>query len=317
MNPKRILLHNSLSPGDIVMLTAAIRDLHQTNPGEYETGIICPRMDLWENNPYVTPMDPKDPTVTEMETHYPLIERSNDLPYHFINGYRKYVAEILKVRIAQGPHHGDIYMTSQERETASPVEQATGSDQPYWVVVNGGKKDFTAKWWHPKWMQTVVGHFPKTRFVQTGLSEHGHPKLTGKNILDLTDCMGRDYIRLIYHAQGVITPVSFAMHLAAAVPRKGNRLKPCVVIAGGRESVTWEGYPGHQYLHTIGCLPCCADGGCWRSRVIPLGDGSENDKPDNLCLAPVLRSGIAIPTCMDMITPNDVISAIRKSMEYA
>jgi hypothetical protein len=78
-----------------------------------------------------------------------------------------------------------------------------------------------------------------------------------------------------------------------------------VVVAGGREPSQWEAYPHHQYLHTNGALLCCDNGGCWRSRVKPLGDGDEAD--ESLCVDPVGR----LPRCMDMITAEDVIRRIE------
>lgn len=315
--PRKIIIHNGQSPGDILMLTAAIRDLHRSNPGDFITGIDSPRPDLWENNPYLTSLSKDDPDVTWVDAHYPLINQSNQLPYHFIHGFRKYLASILGVKIDQGPFQGDLHMTPIEMSKPSPVEEKTSSNTPYWVVINGGKPDFTVKWWHPDRMQEVINYFcGKLNFVQTGLSEHNHKKLIGPNVIDLTDCRGRDYIRLVYHAQGVITPISFGMHLAAAVPIKPGltRWKPCVVIAGGRESPGWEAYPGHQFLHTMGSLTCCAHGGCWKARVSKLNDGAESD--DHLCAKPVNNGGTIIPKCMDLIKTSDVISAINKYTEF-
>ena len=51
---QRILLRSFLSPGDILMLTATVRDLHYSYPNQFETAVetSCPA--IWENNPYVT-----------------------------------------------------------------------------------------------------------------------------------------------------------------------------------------------------------------------------------------------------------------------
>jgi hypothetical protein len=88
-----------------------------------------------------------------------------------------------------------------------------------------------------------------------------------------------------------------------------------VVIAGGREPSHWEAYPHHQYLHTHSALPCCDAGGCWKSRVVPLHDGSANDQ--SLCTFPVtLASGQVLPRCLDMITAGAVIEAIERYQEY-
>ena len=122
----------------------------------------------------------------------------------------------------------------------------------------------------------------------------------------------REFIRLMYHAEGVVCPVTLAMHLAAAVETKpGRKLRPCVVVAGGREPPHWEAYPHHQFLHTVGTLSCCADGGCWRSRCQRIHDGDPKDH-HNLCLFPVqVQPDLDIPQCMAAIQPEDVIRRIE------
>jgi hypothetical protein len=123
----------------------------------------------------------------------------------------------------------------------------------------------------------------------------------------------------MYHAQGVLCPVTLSMHLAAAVEVKGGKPKhrPCVVVAGGREPPHWEAYPHHQFIHTNGALLCCDNGGCWKSRTVALGDGSTKDKPENLCVDVVGQ----LPRCMDMIRASDVIRRIElyfqgRSVQY-
>ena len=180
---------------------------------------------------------------------------------------------------------------------------------PYWLVVAGGKFDFTVKWWHFRRWQAVVDHFrDRILFVQVGENHHYHPALNG--VLDLRNKTSlRDLIRLVYHSQGVLCPVTLHMHLAAAIENKpgGPPSRPCVVVAGGREPPHWEAYPTHQFIHTVGLLPCCAAGGCWRSRSVPLGDGDEKDKPEHLCVDVVNN----LPRCMDLIRPPDVIEKIE------
>jgi ADP-heptose:LPS heptosyltransferase len=116
----------------------------------------------------------------------------------------------------------------------------------------------------------------------------------------------------MHHADGVVSPVTFAMHLAAAVETKPGKPKnrACVVIAGGREPAQWEAYPHHQFLSTNGALACCDQGGCWKSRCQRVGDGDPKDS--DLCYYPVsVRPDLVIPKCMDMISPEDVIRRIE------
>jgi ADP-heptose:LPS heptosyltransferase len=309
MQPRRLVLRNFQSPGDIVMLTAAVRDLHLNYPGQFltDTRTSCPA--LWENNPYITPLNEDDPDVETLDCEYPLIHQSNTAPFHFLHGFIEFLNQRLKLHIRPTLFRGDIHLWPAERTLPSQVADALGGPTPFWIVVAGGKRDFTTKWWDPERFQGVIDHFRnRIHFVQAGQSAHEHPPL--RNVIDLrgkTDL--RQLIRLVYHAQGVLCGVTLLMHLAAAVEVRPGMPKnrPCVVIAGGREPPHWEAYPHHQFIHRVGALRCCDNGGCWKSRVVPLGDGDEKDRPEQLC-ADVVGN---LPRCMDLITASDVIRAIE------
>ncbi|HWB12655.1 MAG TPA: glycosyltransferase family 9 protein [Pirellulales bacterium] len=308
---QRLILKCPLSPGDVVMLTAAVRELHLAHPGKFRTDVRTPVPALWENNPYLTPLDENDPDVRVIEMHYPLIHQSNQSPYHFIHGYVQFLEKTLGVNIPVTRFKGDIHLAQQEIEWMSQVEEA-GFRGWFWIIVAGGKYDFTAKWWSPIAYQRVVDHFRgRLQFVQCGEAGHWHPPL--KHVLNLvgkTDT--RQFVRLMYHADGVLCPVTFAMHLAAAVETKPGRPKnrACVVVAGGREPAQWEAYPHHQYISTNGALDCCDNGGCWKSRCQTVGDGDPKDR--DLCLYPTaVDPDLVIPRCLAMITSDDVIRRIE------
>ena len=310
---QKLILTNYQSPGDIVMLTAAVRDLHRCYPGRFITDVrtSCPH--LWENNPFIAPLDEDDADVLTIRCEYPLIHQSNSLPYHFLFGFIEHLNERLSLHIKPTDFGGDIYISDVEKSWISQVHEITGEDTPFWIAVSGGKYDFTTKWWDPRRYQAVVDHFRgRIQFVQVGERRHHHPGLSG--VIDLRDRTDlRQLVRLVYHAAGVLTPVSLLMHLAAAVEVKAGRPRnrACVVVAGGREPPQWEAYPHHQFIHTNGALSCCDHGGCWKSRVTPLGDGDEKDNPDQLCVDVVGEPDPLLPRCLDMITAADVIRRIE------
>ena len=317
---RKLILHNFQSPGDLLMLTAAVRDLHLTYPGQFQTDVRTACPELWENNPYLTNLEESDPEVESIQCDYPLIHQSNQLPYHFIHGFRLFLNEKLGIQICPHAFKGDVHLTQDEKSWLSQVDEITGTpDSRFWIIVSGGKTDFTAKWWDPTRYQKIVSHFKgRLRFVQCGevSKDHVHPPLQGAiNLLGKTDL--RQLLRLVYHSDGIVCPVTMFMHAAAAVEVKPGRPlnRPCVIIAGGREPPQWEAYPHHQFLHTAGCLPCCDNGGCWKSRVVPMGDGDSKDK--DLCLRPVeIVSHRMIPKCLDMISARQVIDAIERFIEY-
>jgi hypothetical protein len=125
------------------------------------------------------------------------------------------------------------------------------------------------------------------------------------------------FLRLVYHGDGVICPVTFAMHAAAAFE------KPCVIIAGGREPWWWAAYVNpqwrhfgdecaplaipHRFLHTIGRLDCCRMTGCWKTELI-ANDWNDNNR---LCELPVNDGyGQTIPRCLHDISTSDVADAL-------
>ncbi|MFO0929418.1 MAG: class I SAM-dependent methyltransferase [Gemmataceae bacterium] len=295
------------------MLTAAVRDLHAAAPGRFQTDVrtACPA--LWEYNPHLTPLREGDPGVEVLDMHYPLVHQSNHRPYHFLHGYPQYLEARLGVQVPVTRFGGDLHLSDAERQGPPPGRDA-GLPDRFWLVVAGGKYDFTAKWWDPARFQRVVDHFRGAiRFVQCGEAGHWHPPLEGV-VNRIGRTTARELVRLVYHADGVLCGVTFAMHLAAAVPpRPGSPpVRPCVVVAGGREPTHWEAYPGHQFLSTVGTLPCCPAGGCWRSRCQLVGDGDEKDRRD-LCEQPVaVTPELRIPRCMHLITAADVIRAIER-----
>lgn len=291
------------------MLTAAVRDLHRCYPGKFLTDVRTLYPDLWENNPNVTPISDEDPEAEVIDCSYPLIDRSDQAPYHCLHGFIEFLNGRLGLAIRPLDFKGDIHLSDQEKAWYSQVHEVTGGDTPFWIVAAGGKYDIPIKWWQRERYQEVINRFRnRIQFVQVGQIGHHHPKLEG--VIDLRGRTNfRELIRLVYHAQGVLCSVTALMHLAAAVPLKRGCLsnRPCVVVAGGREPAHWEAYPGHQFIHTNGALPCCAKGGCWKDRTVPFRDGDTRDKPNNRCVDVVN----GLPHCMDMITAAEVVRRVE------
>ena len=310
---KKIILRCGLSPGDITMLTAAVRDLHRGYPGQYLTDVRTSCAELWDNNPHITTLDEADPAVESIECSYPLIDQANRAPYHCLHGFIEFLNARLGLKIRPTRYRGDIHLSAREQAWHSQVRELVGRDIPFWIIASGGKFDVTIKWWSHARYQSVVDAFRgKIQFVQVGAAGHHHPKLDG--VIDLRGKTNlRQLVRLTYHAQGVLCPVTALMHLAAAVELKGGRpaVRPCVVIAGGREPAHWEQYPGHQFIHTIGALNCCLAAGCWRNRIEPLRDGDHRDQKANRCTN--ITQGL--PRCMDMISADEVVRKIAGYFE--
>src|SRR6185503_17819165 len=156
---QKLILVNYQSPGDLVTLTAAVRDLHECYPDQFITDVRTGSPELWDNNPYITPLEATDPGVKVFVCHYPLIQHSNQRPIHFIHGFIEYLNYKLGLQIKPTRFGGDIHLSTEEKSLPSPVEEIIGEPLPYWIIVAGGKLDITIKWWHFRRWQAVVDHF--------------------------------------------------------------------------------------------------------------------------------------------------------------
>lgn len=305
--PRQIILRCFLSPGDVLTLTAAIKSLHDFYPTQFETDVRTSCDAIFEHNPYVTKLD--DDAAEAIDMHYTdLINRSNQVPNSFLRGYTDHLGKQLGVPLDLSTNRPHLWLAEDEKQWMNQVqEHVTHRSTKFWLIVAGVKNDFTLKQWPVEYYQEVVDRLRgKIQFVQVGENHHDHPRL--KNVIDLvgqTDT--RQLIRLCWWAVGGIGPVTFMQHLLAAFE------KPYVALSGGREPVSWVQYPNQVTLHTIGALTCCQSGACWRSRVIKLNDGQEQDQ--NLCEQPVVGMLRPVGRCMAIITPEDAVRAIQRYYE--
>lgn len=315
---QKLILSNHQSPGDLVMLLYAITSLHETYPDEYLTDVRVSVPEIFEFNPLITKIADDDTEATTLRMEYPQVHESNTRPVRFSTAFTAYLADQLSRAIKPTRFAGILPISEQEQKWYSAVHERLDRDVPYWVINAGHKYDFTAKTWSFQRYQELVSCFPDVWFVQIGAKEHNHPKLEGRNVINMVGkTTTRQLIRLVYNAFGVISQVSFPAHLSYAIPphpRFKRRSRASIVLAGGREPAHWEEGPNQHFLHTCGMLPCCDHGGCWKSRVVALND---HDKQDgSLCVAPVqLSDGQWIAKCMDMIEVDDVAKLITRYME--
>lgn len=243
-----------------------------------------------------------------LELHYPSIQQSNRAPHAFLAGYTSHLGDLLGVALELSTNRPHIYLSPEER-AAQPdaiCSELAGLDSPFWLVSAGVKRDFTAKQWPLEWYQQVIDSLAgRVCFVQVGAAEHDHPRLQGT-----IDLRGKTTLRqlllLAFAAQGGLGPVTLLQHAMAAAE------KPYVALVGGREPAAWVSYPKQATLHTIGQLDCCADGACWRSRVVPLGDGQPQDR--SLCERPRRDFARPVAECMARITPSEVAAVIRRML---
>lgn len=296
--PKEIVFHNRQRIGDMLMFTCGVRDFKAAFP-HIRVNVISVAGHIFDYNPNIdrTLKHTDANTIKIGPAH--LTNASNRLDWHFTNAFRVSMEEALGVHIPQGESRPDIYFTQEEYDAPRLFEK------PYWIISTTGEKSWGCKMYpFDKW-QALVNSCPDVLFVQIGTAEDNNRRLKGENVVDYIgktqskDQGIRDLFKLFLNAEGSIGLVSFHMHLSGALQ------KPCVVIAGGREPVSFTRYPGHAYLSTDGMLPCSVKA-CWKCDI---------DACKDIVLAPSsggTGSFEKVPKCVDIIPAAEVIAAFNK-----
>lgn len=295
---KQVIFKQMQSPGDLLMLTAAIRDLHIHYPNYFETDIISCYPEVFYNNQYITHL-PKDKGIRIIDLNYgAYLHLYRKRGMHFIQCFHGIINDIMNLNIdlTVPKPHIDLKLYEKNKRMLYYKFEKYGLKKPYWLINAGIKNDIPLKQYPPSFYQFVVSKLIANKdfhcdIIQVGSDHHIHPKLDNViNMVGKTNNL-RDYFSLVYHSEGCIGPVSLQMHLAAAFD------KPCIVVAGGREEPSWEKYNGHIYLDSIGKLECCKNEGCWRKH---LGECEWiNDKR-------------RFPRCMELIDPDRIVDEIMQ-----
>jgi len=316
---ERILLQVPMAAGDTVAVTALVRDLHRQYP-DIEVGLEATGGgEIAKYNPYLIHLGPGD-AVRKIRLNYRTdIDDvfKNGARLHFLDSFHRDLTRQTGIKVTLTDPYPDLHLSQSEQHSSYYQE-------PYWVVVAGGKPDAATKIWSKAGFQSVIDytHTRGTNWVQAGCRGDARFQHTHHKLLNVVDRTGqttlRELIRLIYHAEGVLCGVSLPMLIAAAFS------KPCVVVAGGRESWWWTAFTRdntalpnaahlitpHHFFHTIGQLDCCQTGGCWSCSVVP--PHNDSTFPDGfLCRRPLqLLDGSHLPECLSKIDPILVAAAV-------
>lgn len=293
-----IALKNRLALGDNVVATALYRDLYNYMNGEVEIVPIVPSAynGLFMNAPWL----PKQRLGIAAQKADLIIDcdKIACTKAYFLNGKHyvqqaiDWLAARLYLPLIPEKLSGSIYLTDNEKQRPNI--------EPYWLMLAGGKMDLTVKL-YPHY-QAVVDLLPNIKFMQIGHKKDHHPKL--KNVIYRVDNNSsvRDLVKLIYHSEGVVCPITAAGHIA------GCFNKPAVILAGGYEPAGYIGYENQTIMSKIGQLECCKERACLKCWAQPRENRPYN--ADNECLHKVNLNNFNFAQCMNETTPEQIAKAI-------
>ncbi|HEX7377998.1 MAG TPA: hypothetical protein VF278_12835 [Pirellulales bacterium] len=136
--PQKLILRCGQCPGDVVVMTAAVRELHRQYPGRYLTDVRTPAAAIWENNLDITPIADGEAGARTIDMHYPLVNQSNQRPVHFLEGYCEYLAAQLGLTsLRPQEFRGHIYLSEQEKSWTNQVAETARHKGRFWLVNAG------------------------------------------------------------------------------------------------------------------------------------------------------------------------------------
>ena len=90
---RKPILKSFQSPGDMVLLTAAVRHLDHACPARFLTDVRTSAQSIGEGNPHLVCLEDRGKEVEAIDRHDPRIDHSNQRPDHFLHGCLQYLEE--------------------------------------------------------------------------------------------------------------------------------------------------------------------------------------------------------------------------------
>lgn len=291
---EKIIFKNKLAIGDNLIFTVALRELHRQHPNRFQIGVSSYYPEVYFNNPYVTDFtkfikDLKDMSIIYMDYSHEF-QWKKESGKHFAQGYISCLNKKLNLNIELTNCRPEIYLAEEEITRGKDILEENNINKDFWLLFAGYKPDITLKnYSSARWQEFVYLMKEKgIEIVQVGDKNAINPRLKGcKNLIGKLGL--RELFAMAFLSKGLIGHVSLQMHLAACFN------KPCVVVAGGRENISWNCYNNQQYLHSNGYLNCCKETGCWKRDIKDCSN---------------FNNGIS--RCMELIEINQIVDCVLK-----
>lgn len=302
---------------DDVLLTALVRDLHQTLteaeiPVTLQVNTSFP--EVWINNPYI---DVKTITrgAVAINVDYAGYYRkaaAGMYDRHALLAMYEAASSQLDIPIPCRIPRPDIYLSTLEQYP----RRVSGR---YWLLAPSLKPTEASFLWPTASWQTLVNKLlaKEIGLVQVGRRDAVSQAPTLYGVLDrVNQTTFRELAAYVSQADGVVCYPGLLVHLAAAFE------KPCVILAGGQSPRSWFTYaPGPAFgevaefvtptqtcLQAIEDLPCCATLACGR---FWLPDDTGDTSSPKCCERPVTtESGLILAECLERLDPEQAAQSV-------
>lgn len=275
--------------GDIIVFTNFLRCFSKSYQN-IDFDVITPYPEITYLNENLTKL-PKDKNIEVIDFSNIEMNEYRKSGMHYSSAYIDWFNKQYNMDVQQDSIIPELFLSNEEKDK-DYIYSKYGIKGNFWLFNAGIKIDIPLKAYPILYWNYILDSLNELNYqlIQVGSDHHVHPVFNNiKSLVGKTQNL-RDFLSLCYHAQGVITPISMLMHVAAAFN------KSCIVIGGGRENPRWEMYSNHCFLHTVGLLDCCKNDGCWKKQR------SECSK---------LVGDPEYSACMYQIKPQMIINYVR------
>src|SRR5687768_9913051 len=120
--PELIEIRCRYALGDVVVLTAAVRDLHRSFPGRFGISVDSAFGDVWRYNPYVRPRGVPGKVI---DCRKAVIDRQGTTGRHYVHAYLDLLNQHLGTDAQISEIKGDIYLSAEECSWYSEDRKST------------------------------------------------------------------------------------------------------------------------------------------------------------------------------------------------
>lgn len=280
--------------GDILVMTTLIRQIKNLFKNTVLVSCQTPVcQEIWNNNKHINAFDLKEADRI-LKIDYKEVLNNPQWQLHHSYGFKIDFERQTGIMLPEWDCRPVIELSGFELELAKDFKEKI--DDGFWVISANTKKSCEVKTWPKQYWDELIESQKNITFVQVGENLEDKVQLEKhKNLIDLTGQTGiRDLFALIYASKGVISYNSLCMHIAAAFNKK------TIIIAGGREPVWYQQYPGQYVFNTSNIVECGNNGaGCLKTTEVQCGDNATHSRP-------------FLPYCQGITKPDNVINVLEK-----
>ena len=287
-------VHSWRHLGDSIISAGAVHNVKAAHP-EMRFAWTGHAPEVWEHNPDVVHREVPPPDVYLPRLHYGSVELERQAARGtVVEGFTRTLCDLLGVPpvpcVTRVPY---AVLSEEEKERAGRWRGA--------LLLNANAQTLSFSKGYPHWQEVVDALAGRYTIIQVGSRERCNrsPDLRG-----VEDWRGRtenvrDFMVMAAGCDGIVSPPSALVNIAAAFGKKG------VVLNGARELAALTAYPG--MAHVSAYWPRCGSGADWACIAL-------RESGHRACAQLFGNRAGWFAACMEAIDPHAVAQTVVRVM---